>query len=76
MSEWIKCSDKMPDCKNVLAVFVSEKDQMYKMNHQGWFRDTIYSCYVGDGKFVIESHGPILPATHWMPLPKLPKNDI
>lgn len=71
---WIKCSDRMPDCKKCLAVCMSEKDAIYNLRAEGWVMDTIYSCWIKDGKFIIESHGPELPATHWMSLPKLPED--
>lgn len=70
--EWISVKDRLPDCKKVLAIYVSKKNTFYNMRHDGWFRDTIYSCWIKDTDFVIESHGPILPATHWMPLPEPP----
>ncbi len=74
MSEWISVEDSLPkDGKKVLAIYVSTLDAIYNMRHDGWFRDTIYSCWMKDGVFIIESHGPTLPATHWMPLPKPPK---
>ncbi len=69
MSEWISVKKKLPDCKKCLAIHVSEKNVMYNMRHDGWFMDTIYSCRMDGDKFVIESHGPILEATHWLPLP-------
>ena len=72
-NEWIKVEDKFPECENVLAICVSDKKAIYNMRHDGWFRDTIYSCRIQDSRvFIIESHGPILPATHWMPLPGPP----
>lgn len=75
MNEWISVKDQpIPPYEKVLAIFKSEKDKLYNLNHLGWFRDTIYSCRVDEGNFIIESHGPIFPATHWMPLPDLPKD--
>ena len=71
--EWIKVEDRLPDCEKCLAIFRSKKTGIYNMRHDGWFRDTIYSCRMNDDKFIIESHGPYLPATHWMPLPTPPK---
>lgn len=72
--EWIKTEDNFPDCKKVLAIFVSEKDVIYNLRNDGWCMDTIYSCFIRDNQFIIESYGPYFPATHWMPLPKLPKD--
>lgn len=72
---WIKVSDKLPDCKYVLAVYRSESGATYNMRHDGWFRDTIYACRMDGEEFVIQSHGPSLPATHWMPVPELPEMD-
>ena len=73
MSEWIKASDRLPDCEKVLAIYVSDPNAIYNMRHDGWFRNTMYACRMYEGKFIIESHGPYLPATHWMPLPKPPE---
>ena len=73
MSEWIKCIDRLPNTEKVLAIFCSENNVMYNMRHDGWFRDTIYSCRFDKSKFIIESHGPVFEPTHWMPLPLPPK---
>ena len=70
---WISVKDKLPENNKVLAIFKSEKNVIYNMRHDGWFRNTIYSCRMRDNQFIIESHGPILPATHWMPLPNPPE---
>lgn len=69
---WTAVKDRQPDCKEVLAVFMSKPDGIYNMCHYGWFMDTIYACRVIDGKFLIQSYGTQLPATHWMPHPGLP----
>jgi len=74
MLAWIKVEDRLPDCKKCLAIYVSEKNILYNMRNDGWFRDTIYSCWMNGNEFIIESHGPKLPATHWMPLPEPPKD--
>ena len=71
---WISVEDELPECSYVLAVFRSQKGKVYNMRADGWFRDTIYSCRVIGGNFVIQSHGPYLPATHWMKIPELPEN--
>lgn len=73
MSEWISVKDRFPDCKKVLAICISKPDIPYNLKATGWFRDTIYSCRMDDENFVIESHGPSIPATHWMPLPQPPE---
>lgn len=74
MSEWISVKDRLPDCKKVLAIAIPEPGACYNLRANGWFRDTIYSCWMNGNDFIIESHGPTLPATHWMPLPKPPGN--
>jgi len=74
MSEWISVKDRAPDCEKCLAIAVSEPDKCYNLMATGWFRDTIYACWMSEGKFIIESYGPSLPATHWMPLPKKPED--
>jgi hypothetical protein len=75
MMEWIKVKDRLPECEKVLAISITEKNKIYNMRHDGWFRDTIYSCRVYENKFIIESHGPIMSATHWVPLPEPPKEE-
>lgn len=76
MSDWVKCKNKLPPSGTcVLAIIKSEPNTMYNMAAHGWFRDTIYSCRIDENKFIIQSHGPFLPATHWMPLPEEPIDD-
>jgi len=73
--QWNSVKENRPASSKCLAVSMTEKGKMYNMRHDGWFRDTIYSCRYEDGKFIIESHGPEFQPTHWMPLPELPKED-
>ena len=73
LPKWISVKKRMPNCEKVLAIFVPEKNAIYNMNHEGWFENTIYACWMKDKKFIIESHGPSFPATHWMPLPSPPE---
>lgn len=73
--QWIRVKDKLPECKKVLGICVSQPGVSYNLRAEGWFRDTIYACWMNEGEFVIESHGPSLPATHWMPLPETPKGE-
>jgi hypothetical protein len=73
VTEWIKCSDQMPSKdEKILEVYISEKNVMYNMRHDGWFRDTIYACRYQYESFIIESHGTIFHPTHWMKSPELP----
>jgi hypothetical protein len=73
MSEWISVKDRLPNLKKCLAISVSETGVAYSLVARGWFMDTIYSCRMDGERFIIESHGPELPATHWMSLPEVPK---
>ncbi len=76
MNEWIKVEDKLPtQFSKVLALYKTEAGKMYNMRHDGWFRNTVYSCRFDNGSFIIESHGPLIPATHWMICPDLPKEE-
>jgi hypothetical protein len=72
--EWISVEERLPNCEKVLAIYVSKPGAIYNMRHDGWFIDTIYTCRMHESKFIIESHGPDFPASHWMPLPKPPKD--
>jgi len=72
--QWIDVKDKMPeDNEKVLAVFKYKKGEVYNLSASGWFADSVYSCRVDEGRFVMEPYGPSLPATHWMPMPALPE---
>lgn len=72
---WIKCKERMPnEAERVFAIFQTEKGKMYNMRADGWFKNTIYACRIDKERFIIEPHGPILPATHWMPQPELPND--
>jgi hypothetical protein len=73
--EWKNINEELPKNEKVLAVYISKKSVMYNMRHDGWFRDTVYACRYQACQFIIESHGPILPATHWMEIPALPLNN-
>ena len=77
MSDWIKCSERMPENgANVICVgFIFDNPE----NGQ-W----VVSCVFEDGTFYGQSHdgqGEICidydiemhPPTHWMPLPEPPK---
>jgi hypothetical protein len=70
--KWISVKDKPCELKECLAIVKSEKEKIYNCYARGWFIDTIYSCRMDNGDFMIESHGTRLPATHWMSLPPPP----
>lgn len=72
--EWINVKDKLPNINKVLAIYKSDKNTMYNMRADGWFRDTIYSCRYENEIFTIESHGPLFQPTHWMIMPEAPKD--
>lgn len=73
MSEWIKIEDQKPlENTEVLAIYQSIPGVMYNCCARGWFMDTIYSCRYEYDRFIIQSHGPYIDPTHWMPLPKEP----
>lgn len=66
-------TDPPKEGDRILAISKSEKGVRYNCLARSWFRDTIYACWFRDDKFVIESHGPDLSATHWMPQPEKPQ---
>lgn len=73
--KWISVEKELPHkFSKVLAVYKTEAGKIYNMRHDGWFRNTVYSCRFDNGNFIIESHGPIIPATHWMLCPDLPED--
>ena len=73
LNEWISVLEKLPDCQKVLAIHIPESGVIYNIKEEEWFINTIYTCSMKEGKFIIESYGPYFPATHWMPLPSFPE---
>lgn len=76
MSEWIKCSDRLPECphectsdhtmvSHTLLVTDSTDTSSLGMAHMR--RDGSWKLYGGNYDFMSPEH-----VTHWMPLPKPP----
>jgi len=65
MSNWIRCSERMPEiCDDVLVRVINPSETlMAYLSHSGNF------CYDRDG----EGEEITCEATHWMPLPEPPK---
>lgn len=63
---WIKCSDKMPDHDEVLAVVVFDSGR--RMTCAAYWVD-YQNCWNWDGERIPVEH-----VTHWQPLPE-PPND-
>ena len=62
MSEWIKCTERMPELDDdgfseMVLVFSSSKN--------------IYQNYVIDNEWAVDTD-----ITHWMPLPQPPKEEV
>lgn len=62
MSEWIKCTERMPELDDdgfseMVLVFSSSKN--------------IYQNYVIDNEWAVDTD-----ITHWMPLPQPPKEKV
>lgn len=73
MSEWIKCSDRMPDNDNyVLAADFANKYSACTPNYQvACYGDWVGSTEWDDG----DGNGLNMElVTHWMPLPEPPKD--
>lgn len=68
-SEWIKCSERMPE--NGKTVLVVIKEDGYTDICVG---ETFGECnWMISGEFWYEKSDPAI--THWMPLPEIPKED-
>ena len=64
MSEWVKCSDRVPEMYQQCLVCIDGDDDRVHMavaHYNGW-----KSGFIGVNKWRIV-------ATHWMPLPEPPK---
>ena len=72
MTDWIKCSDRLPDGKpyspRVLTCVVP-KCGGYTAIRLGWVFGTEW---MNDGNGTVDNAGFIV--THWMPLPEPPKD--
>ena len=68
-SDWIKCSDRLPEEHE--DVLVAMNDGKYKSIHVGYAYNG--GDWMIDGKFWHEEGDPSI--THWMPLPDMPKED-
>ena len=72
MSEWIKCSDRLPNKDQKVLFYVLDREKMYA----GYFTKDHRCCSLPSEKFV-ENLGDWWfdeeTITHWMPLPKLPE---
>lgn len=68
MGGWIKCSERMPEvCKDVLIYVTSPNEVLLAyLSHGGEF------CYDTDG----DGEQLTCKATHWMPLPAAPGDDL
>ena len=68
-SKWIKCSDRMPEHNESVLVVINEDGYtdvcVGETNKSG--------NWMISGEFWYEKSDPAI--THWMPLPKLPKED-
>lgn len=63
MSQWIKCSERMPDTDDVLVYCSDTKEQMVGF-HKG--KGLFQLFYMNGVEGVCEP-------THWMPLPEPPQ---
>lgn len=74
MSNWIKCSDRMPDdMMDVLFVIIRDNVQKeYAIGHhcaEGW-----NSCFIYNSMHLSNDEN-IIKVTHWMELPEFPENE-
>ena len=64
MSQWIKCSERMPEFYCSCLVCDDHEDMAIAMPN---------NLDAGERKGFIMSNGEIFVATHWMPLPEPPQ---
>ncbi|WP_241522401.1 DUF551 domain-containing protein [Chimaeribacter arupi] len=64
MSEWIKCSERVPNEGGRYWCYVEEQNSLGKSHYQ-WNCSWNGDCWGGEGFF-----GKV---THWMPLPEPPE---
>ncbi|WP_017521987.1 DUF551 domain-containing protein [Pseudomonas nitroreducens] len=77
MSEWIKCSDRLPEYQEdvivlmpggyIAAAYVS---WLHSNGNADWAPANVHSTYDGIGRVVLDD----VP-THWMPSPELPTEE-
>lgn len=67
MSEWIRCSERMPEANEDVLVVINPGD--YQSIHIGYMYNE--GDWMIDGEFWYEEGDPSI--THWMPLPEPPK---
>jgi hypothetical protein len=80
MSEWIKCSECLPEPgKSVLTYSAEEREGRVRIGHYvsgnrllcidpGWFEE--FFCHEHEGNFGYRK----IKVTHWRPLPESPKD--
>ena len=77
MSEWIKCSERMPEDGDIVICvgFVFNKPENGQWVQPCIPEDgTFYAiCSDSDGEFCADFDIEMHPPTHWMPLPEPPK---
>lgn len=65
MSEWIKCSDRLPEANKAVLAFRLGAIVGFYMKPDGlWYQDG----------FCIKQHNGFDDVTHWMPLPAPPED--
>ncbi len=77
MTNWIKCSDRLPDTDANCRVFrtginhTQEEPEFYKYEYSRWYKlNTGY-----DFGWSAEQNCPGLPITHWYYVPEPPETD-
>lgn len=70
MSEWIKCSQKMPPLGEIVIIAARDMEAVVKVVH-------IEKAVCNGNGFIVLAGSVDLPrewVTHWMPLPEPPKD--
>ena len=74
MTKWVKCSDRMPESKEIVLVFQTryDEDYIYKSAFIKNDPNLTEDCFMGIDEWDTIDYDQCFDPTHWMPLPQPP----